>query len=565
MGRHGAQQRKTPLELKEAVEEAFSKFKADRRLRQANEATTRVELIDRVLQAVDWPSFEVDREVPSGTGRFLDYELRAGRDPWLVLEAKRIGATFELTKDGPKTTGTMRPVQGLLARGGEHLRDVMEQAATYANARGIPLACVSNGYQWIFFRGLSSQDRPWPKGWAIVFSTVEEILARFDDFLGCIGRAWAGTSYLPRLLDRPVKGPIPTPRVPRQLIPGRRPSSNSERVALLRSINQMLFTDIYGEDRREMLERCYVQPGIGGDFERSVQRLLKDSARPFSDDSSDIEQLIEGDTSKFVHEVSKQEKSGFKDPILVVGHVGVGKTTFLNRALAEFRTGDSAFCGLIDLEGRGHGGTVDATAEERAIAREILAKLGTAAQTVLKHRGVSEAEREQANPSAAETLRTLVREKLAEERELGEKLWVVDPTAWLRKEYEVLDQVRADSCSLLLVFIRHLRARFKRKDHLRYPILIVLDNLDQATSEYQQCVYGLAQRIARQTPAVVIVCLREDTYMEGVERGGFLTSSPMPLVQLPRNGGPGELAFLRRWLRSLSLYGPGPRLLGSCT
>ena len=33
----------------------------------------------------------------------------------------------------------------------------------------------------------------------------------------------------------------------------------------------------------------------------------------------------------------------------------------------------------------------------------------------------------------------------------------------------------------------------------------------------------------------------------------------------PRNEGSGERAFLRPWLHSLSLHGPGPRLLGRCT
>jgi heme-degrading monooxygenase HmoA len=60
------------------------------------------------------------------------------------------------------------------------------------------------------------------------------------------------------------------------------------------------------------------------------------------------------------------------------------------------------------------------------------------------------------------------------------------------------------------------------------PIVIVLDNVDVATPEYQRLVFGLAQQLARH--ALVVVCLREDTYAEGREPGGFLTASALQFV-----------------------------------
>jgi hypothetical protein len=95
----------TTAEVRDAVLALFVKCKADKRLRQANEASTRVELIDGVLKALGWPSFDAAREVPSGTGRFLDYELRTSREPWMVVEAKRVEATFELSIPAPKGSG----------------------------------------------------------------------------------------------------------------------------------------------------------------------------------------------------------------------------------------------------------------------------------------------------------------------------------------------------------------------------------------------------------------------------------------------------------------------------
>ena len=155
-----------------------------------------------------------------------------------------------------------------------------------------------------------------------------------------------------------------------------------------RAIGDALFSDIFQHDRREMLQGCYVRPGIAGDFERSIQRLLKDSERAV--DAGD-EEVSRASTDAFVEEIERHEMlSSIEYPVLVVGHVGAGKTTFLHKSLAALR-GDieqeqdpKAFCAIVDLEGHGHGGVVDAAAEESRVATAILEKLGTAATTVLK-------------------------------------------------------------------------------------------------------------------------------------------------------------------------------------
>ncbi len=41
---------------------------------------------------------------------------------------------------------------------GEALRDAMSQAASYCNQTGCTYAAVTNGVQWIFFRGLGLQS-----------------------------------------------------------------------------------------------------------------------------------------------------------------------------------------------------------------------------------------------------------------------------------------------------------------------------------------------------------------------------------------------------------------------
>lgn len=516
----------TPSEARTAVASAFESFEA-RRGKKANETTTRVELIDEVLRAVGWPV--VERELATGTGDFIDYELRdADDEAWMVVEAKRSGEHFRLKLKSSRTTQPSRSIQSLLGTGGESLRDVLKQAARYSNDRGVALACATNGFEWLFFRGLSTPTRPWTKGQAIIFSGVDDIVARFDEFLACIGRTSVGTPFLHERLELPPTGMLPASRVPNDVLTIARREREPSNLATIRSISEFLFLEIFGEHRADMLAHCYVQPGASEEFERSIHRLLKDSEVVLDDEGVTP---VATDTEKFVAHVARQESTGAKQPVVVVGNVGVGKTTFLQRSLSQLRSDRSAICAVIDLEGFGQGVGIDGTVEQARVATQVLAKLETAAMTVLKHRtDLSDAARLQAEHSSRETLSTLQLSKLQNTKKLGQALWAADVAAWPRRELEIFDELTSRPLQHLVAYIRHLHGRFKREDGARYPILIAIDNLDLGTDDYQRTIYGLAQQLTRDTNAIVVVCLREDTFRMGREPGGFLTSSAFPFV-----------------------------------
>jgi hypothetical protein len=96
---------------------------------------------------------------------------------------------------------------------------------------------VTNGYQWVFFRGLSARARPWTEGAAIVFDGVDEISARFDDFYACLGSAWAGSSFLLELLDH-ADANVPAARIPREYVLTKRRRPKPTEIALLRAVGQ---------------------------------------------------------------------------------------------------------------------------------------------------------------------------------------------------------------------------------------------------------------------------------------------------------------------------------------
>ena len=533
---------------KNAVIEAFEKFGSTRRISEPNEAETRCELIDQILTAIGWESGDFAREVSTGTGDYIDYELPrsnhrilGSNSPTLVVEAKRSGSSFVL--DEPKLdTGRTRALATLFKNGGKSLKEALKQAAGYCNDRAIPYACVTNGYQWLFFRGLSSESQSWNEGRVIVFSSSESIIINFDEFLGCLAPHMLTSSNLPRLLARPTPQEISRATIPLEHLTLRRKVASENLLDVSRIIGQQFFAQIHGSDRSQMLEGCYVEPGGRPDFNHSLKRLLEDTL------SNDVvgEEFYQGNTKEFTDRLQSLDSSGeIKYPILVVGNVGVGKTTFLYRTLvslreisddtneknADSKKGDAAMFAYVDLENQGNLELFDDQEVQRKTASIILEKLAQSAITTLEKRDdISDNARNEANPDKETTLRTMLRDRLSKERSSAESYFARNPEKWADKEYEIVQDYRRDSTTFLIHYIRHLRARFKRRDDKRYPILLVIDNLDQASSQYQRCVYSLALRLAKETPAVTIVSIREDTFSEGRQPKGFLSSSPLEFV-----------------------------------
>lgn len=538
-----------PYLAKKAVIAAFEKFGSTRRISEPNEAETRCELIDQILTAIGWESGDFAREVSTGTGDYIDYELPrsnhrilGSNSPTLVVEAKRCGSSFVLDET-KLDTGRTRALATLFKNGGKSLKEALKQAAGYCNDRAIPYACVTNGYQWLFFRGLSSESQSWNDGRVIVFPSSESLIINFDEFLGCLAPHMLTSSNLPRSLARPTPQEIPRSTIPLENLTLRRKVASENLLDVSRIIGQQFFAQIHGSDRSQMLEGCYVEPGGRPDFSHSLQRLLEDS---LSNDVVIDEDFYQGNTKEFTNKLRLETSGEIKYPILVVGNVGVGKTTFLYRTLislrevsdgavneknADNKKGDAAMFAYVDLENQGNLEFFDDQEVQRQTAAIILEKLAQSAITTLEKRDdISDNARNEANPDKETTLRTMLRELLSKERSSAESYFARNPEKWADKEYEIVQNYRRDSITFLIHYIRHLRARFKRRDDKRYPILLVIDNLDQASSQYQRCVYSLALRLAKETPAVTIVSIREDTFSEGRQPKGFLSSSPLEFV-----------------------------------
>lgn len=499
------------------------------KLREANEARTRMAVIDRILGACGWTEEHIHPEHPTGTGDFIDYLLaKTPDDPWMVVEAKRVNRTFSVEK----TKSSHRSLASLHKQGRD-IREVLDQAATYCNARAVPYAAITNGYQWLFFRGLSAPGYPWTKGSALVFHSIDDMLARIGDFRRCLHRGHAYTPELPALLQHSstagaLAGRCATDLVPNLTRPPATPRPD------IRAVLDHLFTEIFGTDRDGMLDSCYVTPGYASDFDSTLQRLLNDKPDELTSGGDDTR---DGTPAKFVSDLAADARYlTIHHPIAIVGNVGAGKTTFLRRVLVDLVRTNSVITAYINLEGRSSGGTFHQPDEANHFATELIKDLAKRTKILIDSRSdISNKEMSQAEPDSPETLGTIFRARVDSEWKLSQALWKRQPDEWDRRRLSIFDEERRDKFGYLLAYIRHLKARippseFTEGQRKRIPLVIFVDNLDLCTDDFQRFIYGVCAQLTSETGAITVLCLREDTYRVGRRAGGFLTSSQLQYI-----------------------------------
>src|SRR3989442_7280998 len=153
------------------------------RVAHRNEATTRIQLIDRLFfECLGWPRDSVIAEEVNN-GKFTDYTFIAPRRV-LIVEAKKEGEYFELPAGH-----TSRVEYGLtgLMKDNPRLAAAIRQASDYCQSRGVPFSAVSNGHQIAAFVATRSDGVSPFDGKALVFHSLDFMYQHFLDL-------WQGLS-----------------------------------------------------------------------------------------------------------------------------------------------------------------------------------------------------------------------------------------------------------------------------------------------------------------------------------------------------------------------------------
>ncbi len=143
-----------------------------------NEATTRLHLIDEILfECLGWDKRSDCIAEETHDGTYADFTLLCPRR-MIIVEAKKEGIYFEI----PSNYGNRDYKLLTLFKDIPDLGKAILQVSSYCQDRGVPIAIITNGYQYISFIGSRQDGLPPLDGNAIVFESLEEIVKNFAQF-----------------------------------------------------------------------------------------------------------------------------------------------------------------------------------------------------------------------------------------------------------------------------------------------------------------------------------------------------------------------------------------------
>ncbi len=455
-------------------------------LDRANEAETRLLLIDEVLQALGWSKDSFNPEESAGQAGYLDYLLRTDAVPRLIVEAKKFGHTFGLPR-GQRQRNHYQ-LRSLRSSYGQPLTDVLEQARRYAMETKVPFAVLTNGGEWILAQltrtpGYSSVDELQ----AVYFGNLLKDDFRFGFFWDLLSRSRVEQGEIESYFADINSKEADYCRSPQSTFGVLQWSKDSD-LAYIREFYDRFFDEIIDPRRRAMLERCFVTNSELDHYQGELQRTLRDSGPTFLGDAIEIspeerDRLVRLDTGDMKGRV-----------ILVTGSVGCGKTTLVHKVLVEAKQDDSLMCVVINL--------INEIVSERIDIADVL------------WRYLDEEWRNIDRDSYTyDELTKIFQGEIARLKAGPQaRLFLQDQAEYIRQEALLLEQLSSNPSKFLTACWRYRQRRHK-------GIVVVFDNVDRASQRYQEQVYAFAHQLADTTGATVILTMREFTFFRGREAG----------------------------------------------
>lgn len=288
-----------------------------------SESDTRSKLIDKMLYSLGWEEDSICREercIESNT--YLDYKLTT-TTPFFIIEAKSTSIEFDLPSS---QTQHYYKIGGVLSNC-KLLKSAMIQARDYANSKGILFCAVTNGNSYIFFRSGNQIGIDWVDQTAVVFKNLNDIKRNFTLFCQIVSKKSTESG---EVLDSiPVKKGLADPSLNyRKLnLEHLHITRNKERNPLFPFIGEIVhrvFQDLASKSAEsEILEHCYVD-----------SPKKSDRKSPYIDITSKTLTVSKKDAGDFQKKITTSLKAGkisHKEIILLLGSVGVGKSTFIQR------------------------------------------------------------------------------------------------------------------------------------------------------------------------------------------------------------------------------------------
>lgn len=298
---------------------------ANLKLASANEAETRLKVIDQIFfEILNWSHDDVtieERVSEDGKSTFADYIFRTANTAF-VVEAKKVGETFESVRDSRKAKLNSSFVKGTTG-------DAIKQARDYCRKKSIQFGVVTNGAQWIVFPAIRTDQVNFSDSTAVIFDSLSSVLGEdFEDFYELLSRDSVISGHLEVELLGRSEDQMEERRLRSFYKATGRKTENPIYPLIQDAINQS-FADSIIDRNDDLLEKCYVSSADRMRFDQKIKMHLQREENLFS--KLPKRPLRRAKDSKALVDTLKSAANASRPlAVLVLGPVGAGKTTYLH-------------------------------------------------------------------------------------------------------------------------------------------------------------------------------------------------------------------------------------------
>lgn len=468
------------------------------------EADTRLKIIDRLLvEVLHWPYGEISTEAAT-EGGFVDYLCRVQGRARLVVEAKRDGRSLGV--EG-RPSGAAFKLSGSVFKA-ESAKEGIGQAIRYCGVKNAELACVTNGREWIIFRGtrlgdgLDTRD-----GMAFVFSHLVNIEQKFALFYSLLSYEAASIfSYRPYFQEAEGQ-PIRTSVFHKSLRPAgsARFLPSGDLGGDIDKIMSSFFQRLTGDEDPDMLSLCFVETAESRHADSRLAKIAEEIV-------DRIGTLDTGRGTELTNLIKRVQQSKRHEFVLIVGTKGAGKTTFISRFFdIVLPRSIAARCTVVRVDLK------DSTGDSASLVNWLDASLLREAENYLFPEG----------PEFAEIEGMFFDEYLRLRRGSWAALYRSNKDEFQTRFGDHIEDIRTNRPhEYIQGLIRHIVNNRKA-----LPV-IVFDNADHFDIEYQQRVYQYARSIYEKGLCLVILPITDRTSWQ-LSKHGALQSFDHEALFLP--------------------------------
>ncbi len=458
-----------------------------------SETDTRSKMIDFVLiDVLGWSEDNILREERClDSGKYLDYKISTNT-PRIIIEAKKSSINFDI----PTSSNQREYKIGGVIKQCEILTKAINQARDYALSKGIIFCVVTNGHQYVFFRSQNSQGVDWNQHKVIVFRDLKDIESNFELFSRLLSKSSAENGLIERSLrlsdDTNYEINKYKTLDTRHLIRPRKIDRNPL-FPFIGEIVRRVFQDLASEESEsEILEHCYVD-----------SPNKKDKSTPFMDREIKLLYVSKKDAGDFQQRITSSltnHKVNHTEVILLIGSVGVGKSTFLQRfrkVLAKKEIDNAGIWIYLNFKHYSDTGEI--------LNDFIYSQIEETLNAEYSHLDINDwAFLKQAYHSEYENLK---KGALA-------PLFKKDPNEFDlkfgEKIYNTIENDKGKHCTNLLSAI---------SKRLKKSIFLVFDNADQLDPKTQNQIFLASQKLAETIKCYALIAMREESYWKNRDSG----------------------------------------------